>query len=247
MKDLIKRRIKDHALKEVPNECCGILFENSKNRNLEILECDNSSMNKRLHFRVPTLDYFKASSSGKILAFYHSHFSENDFFSEFDKEQSEKHHIKLILYCVKKNSFHEYEPKIYDSNYSGKDFEIGVNDCFTLFRDYYKKELDIEIKNYYRDHNWFVENPNSYQKYYEESGFSKILDGPISEDDLSQMRKNDVIFSKPLGKKFPTHAGIYMGHNSILHHQINCYSRIEEYTKTMKKRTITVIRHDTLA
>jgi proteasome lid subunit RPN8/RPN11 len=246
MKEQIKLEIKKHALDETPNECCGILLQNEKKSSLEIFKCKNMSPNKAEQFSISPGDYLKASKKGKILAFYHSHPSEEDSFSEYDKLQSEQHNVKFILYCVKKKSFHEYEPKDYVSSYVGRDFELGVNDCLTLGIDYYKNECNIKVKNYYRDRNWFIENPNSYQEHFEEEGFIKILNGPLTKKDLPKIKKHDFLLMKYLGKNFPTHGANYVGNGLILHHQINCYSRIEPYNGVFLERTVGVLRHESL-
>lgn len=240
MKDVIKREIKKHALEEAPNECCGILLQNHLTKNLEIFRCQNSAGNKAVHFSISPSHYLKASLKGDIIAFYHSHNSESDF-SDFDKMQSENHNVKFILYCVESKSFSEYSPTKCPSSYTGRDFRVGVSDCLTLMIDYYRREGQIEIKNYYRGQNWFLENPDCYEKFFEEEGFVKILDGPIT--DTSSIKKHDGILMKYLGKNFPTHAGAYVGNDLILHHQANCYSRYEIYNEQFKQRTVAVIRH----
>ena len=246
MREKIKQDIKKHALDEAPDECCGVLLQNKNTKDLEIFKCKNSSTNKANHFLISPSDYLKASKGGEILAFYHSHFSEEDSFSEYDKLQSEQHNVKFILYCVKKNSFHEHKPEKCKSPYVGRDFELGVNDCLTLGIDYYENECNIKIKNHYRDRNWFIENPNSYQEHYKEEGFIKMLDGPLTKKDLPKIKKHDALLMKYLGKNFPTHGAIYVGNGLILHHQINCYSRIEPYDGIFPERTVGVLRHESL-
>lgn len=240
MKDSIKREIRQHALEEAPNECCGILLQNELSKDLEVFRCQNLSANKRKHFSISPSHYLKATQKGKIIAFYHSHNSENGF-SDYDKAQSEQHNVKFILYCVGNDSFLEYLPQKFLPSYVGRDFQMGVNDCLTLLRDYYSKECQIEIKNYYRDQNWFIENPNCYEQFYQEEGFTEIFAGPIT--DTSGFKKHDVILMKFLGKKFPTHGGVYVGNGSILHHQIGCYSRYEPYNEQFQKRTVKILRH----
>tara|TARA_Y100000593_G_scaffold95106_1_gene199794 strand:+ start:10815 stop:11552 length:738 start_codon:yes stop_codon:yes gene_type:complete len=241
MIDEIKKQIKNHAIEELPNECCGLLLEKEPTHELKILKCENNSINKKSRFSISAKDYLEASKEGTILAFYHSHNSENDHFSEYDKAQSEGHKLKCIMYCLNKNSFHEYVPNNFKPSYMGKDFELGKNDCFTLIRDFYKNEYDIEIKNYHRDHKWPIENPDYYEANYEAEGFVKIFDGPIN--DTSKLKRGDLILMKPFGKKNPSHGAIYMDKDLILHHQVNCYSRIENYNNSFKQRTVLTARH----
>jgi proteasome lid subunit RPN8/RPN11 len=248
MKDSIKKFIRSHAQEESPRECCGIVYQNKDNLRLEALRCKNTAENKHTMFAVDPKGYLEASRRGEIISFYHSHINSNKF-SDYDKIQSEHHEIKFIMYSLKDQNFHEYEPKGYESPYLGRDFHLGKNDCYTLGRDYYKRELNIEFSPRQMppvDHHYMSTNPNWYLEYYEdlgpEKGFTMVLDGPVT--DVSALKKHDAILMKSFGKRNPSHGGIYIGNNLILHHQVSCYSRIEEYATEFKKRTTHVFRHE---
>lgn len=243
MKETIKKQIKTHALETPKIECCGILFLNGPAKELKILKSINKAIDKENRFEIDPKCYLKASLSGDILAIYHSHTDGEDF-SEFDILNSERHKIKYILYCISSDTFKEYIPKNYENSYYGREFELGKQDCFTLCRDYYKKELKIEITDYYRDYKWSEDSENSYQKCYEKEGFVKVLEGPIKS--YSLLKKHDAILMKLLGKKNPTHAGIYTGNKLILHHHLNCYSKAEPYDGVFLSRTTHVLRHKSL-
>ena len=64
--------------------------------------------------------------------------------------------------------------------------------------------------------------------------------------DLPKIKKHDFLLMKYLGKNFPTHGANYVGNGLILHHQINCYSRIEPYNGIFLERTVGVLRHESL-
>src|SRR3990167_7894567 len=121
LNDTLKLQIKNHALKESPRECGGLI--SYRNGNVVITECENQSVNDH-RFVIDLIDYLKATKLGKIIACYHSHI-ENEQFSEFDKMNSNLHRLKYILYCIKTGTFLEYEPNNYVFSYIGKPFEIG--------------------------------------------------------------------------------------------------------------------------
>lgn len=244
MKDEIKKQIKAHALEDPSVECCGMLYINKETKRLELLKSPNLSRNKKTMFELSASHYLKAATLGSLVAVYHSH-PEGEVFSEFDILNSETNKIKYILYCVKSGLFKEYVPNGYANPYYGRDFSLGENDCFTLLREFYKKELNIEVKNYYRDANWFIDNPDTYQKYYANEGFVMVSDTPASLE-LSVLRKFDIILMKVLGKIYPTHAAMYYEDGLVLHHQRDCYSRIEEYNETFRNRATHIIRHKNL-
>jgi|APGre2960657505_1045072.scaffolds.fasta_scaffold32053_2 proteasome lid subunit RPN8/RPN11 len=243
MREIIKNQIKTHALENPEIECCGILFLDNSDKQLRIIKSINKAPDKTNRFEIDPKIYLKASLLGEILATYHSHINGEDF-SEFDKFNSELCGIKYILYCIRSNKFKEYIPENYKGSYYGREFEFGKQDCFGLCRDYYKKELKIEITNYYRDCQWSEVDENPFEKFFGKEGFTKVLEGPLEND--SQLKKHDVILTKFLGKRSVTHAGIYMGDGLVLHHPINCYSRVEPYDNDFMSQTVFVLRHKSL-
>ena len=241
MKDHIKKHIRDHALEESPNECCGILYQDKESFELKALKCNNLADNKKMMFSIDPKDYLKASKLGEIISFYHSHVNSSNF-SDYDKIQSEQHEIKFIMYSLKDQKFNEYVPKGADSYYIGRDFCLGTQDCYTLGRDYYRNELDLKIKDYDRGFEYSSTNSDLYEKHYSDEGFAIVSEGPV--EDLSTLKKHDAISMKCYGKRNPSHGAIYVDNNLILHHQVNCYSRIEEYNSEFKKRTTHILRHE---
>jgi len=241
MKDYIKKHIRDHALEESPYECCGILYQEEDSLRLKALRCRNIAENKRMMFSIDPSDYLKAANFGEIISFYHSHINSSEF-SDYDKIQSEHHEIKFIMYSLKSQKFKEYEPKGCESFYIGRDFCLGKNDCYTLGRDYYKEELNIDLPEKERNFEYITSNPSWFTDGYSEEGFKTVLEGEVTDGSI--LKKHDAILMKCYGKRNPSHGAIYVGNDLILHHQINCYSRIEEYNKEFKKRTTHVLRHE---
>tara|TARA_B100000287_G_scaffold364801_1_gene359193 strand:+ start:2170 stop:2496 length:327 start_codon:yes stop_codon:yes gene_type:complete len=99
----IKDYIKEHAISELPYECCGILIE--KNSKLKAIKCENVSYNKREFFEISSLDYLSALKVGEIRGYYHSHADNNTELSSRDKQISIINDLPLIMYSVKSNEF----------------------------------------------------------------------------------------------------------------------------------------------
>ena len=103
----IKKDITHHANDELPNECCGIIYESDNLYRSK--RCVNNAGNKKNNFRINANDYLEISSLGKITAYYHSHPEDKvGIFSDADKKVSKAHGLPLIMYCVKNNKFLEY-------------------------------------------------------------------------------------------------------------------------------------------
>ena len=103
----IKKDIARHANDELPNECCGIIYES--NKDFFSKRCVTDAVNKKNNFRINANDYLEVSNLGKITAYYHSHPNDKvGIFSDADKKVSKAHGLPLIMYCVKNNKFLEY-------------------------------------------------------------------------------------------------------------------------------------------
>lgn len=227
--------MKNHALSEQPNECCGLIVE--KNNHLYVFPCENIANNTIFHFKISYKDFLKAADTGEIKAYYHSHSSPEclEDFSMFDKIVSSAHKYPLILYLVKSDTF-----KIFDGNFENKyigiPFKWRENDCLSLVRKFYKEEFNIELKDTNRDKNWYSENPN------------KITDNVNLFDfkEVNNLKYGDVIAIKGNIKMAPSHLMIYLKNDQILHQRINTYSTIEIYDDFLKKITSNIFRHKTL-
>ena len=92
---------------EYPNECCGIILEDEKNK-YDAYRCQNVSNNKNNNFEIDAKSYLGASKRGKIIGYYHSHPNNNRDFSTLDKEVSKAHGLPLIMHFLKENKFYIY-------------------------------------------------------------------------------------------------------------------------------------------
>ena len=228
---MIHTLIKEHALKDTSSECCGLILSNG------IYPCQNLNTNPKA-FEITPKDYIKASKIGKIMGCYHSHIGDLDGFSLFDRISSEVNKLEYILYVIQTDKFHEYRPTG-TVPYIGKEFCFGKNDCFTLIRDYYQKELGITIENYCptREDDFFRKEPGylatNLSNYCKMAGFTLVRD----------IQKNDVLIINHANSHNPSHFAAYLGNDCILHHPRNAFSRIDDYTSELKQRTFAVARY----
>ncbi len=228
----IKAKIKNHALREKPLECCGLILNIAND--LDTFPCKNCSSEPNDYFLINEKDYLKASLKGKIIASYHS--QESNDFSELDKINSEGLNLKSIMFSWAANEFKEYIPNNYKNPYIGRLFQWEVAECFDLVRDYYLNELNIKINNYKRDKNWYNNSKDLFGENYEKEGFIKV-DRP---------RKSDIILFKYHDVSYPTHVGILIDTNLVLHHPIHHFSCIEPYNRFLKEKTLYFLRHKSL-
>lgn len=239
--ETLKKEIKNHALEEYPNECCGLLV---LNKNLSAIRCKNISNRKEQEFNLNPSDYLKCALKGKIVGIYHSHGIQENSFSELDKQVSHLLKLKNVVYIVKKDQFEEYNPEDYFNKYSGREFKINDSDCVKLIEDYYNEEFGIKIFHYNRDEQWdknYTEflnnilkenNKNNFDELLEKEGFKKV----------ETPQKHDLIAFK-YKENQPSHFGVYLQDGYILHQTNNRKSVIEKLTTAQKRRIYCFARH----
>ena len=232
----IFNQIKNHSLKDNPKECCGLLVDN--NKNLEIFKCKNIALDQENNFSINPEDYLKASLSGKIIAFYHSHCSEKNpnSFSILDKLNSIHHKLPIILYYIPTNEFKIFNSSKLDCEYIGRPFEFNVSDCFTLVRNFYEKEYNILLPDILRNDKWEKEDQNRIINNIEKYGFSLIKDDALEF--------GDIILIYNTKRIAPSHFMIYLNNNQVLHHRFQGYSTIEHFGEEYRKQTYGVARYN---
>ena len=157
----------------------------------------------------------------------------------------EKLNIKYILYCIKTDKFKEYFPNTENNFYVGRPFKIGKNDCFSLIRDYYKKELMTDISDCKRDKDWYIGHKDLFKEIYSlnKNDWIKIFVGP---PEIYKMNKHDEIVFKFKETGRECHIAVYLGNNMMLHQKQDRYSTIEKYSGSYQRRTAYVARHKNL-
>jgi cell wall-associated NlpC family hydrolase len=114
----------------------------------------------------------------------------------------------------------EQVPDDYEAPLVGRSFVHGVLDCYSLIKDYYKRELGIELPHFERRDNWWNLGENLYMEKFTEAGFATFK-GPI--------QKHDVVIMQVYNSPVPNHAGVYIGNDQILHHMYNRLSTRDVY------------------
>jgi proteasome lid subunit RPN8/RPN11 len=214
MNSRIKQGIIDLALKS-DKEICGFIYNDSGLAKL--FECENIATDKENTFEISAEDYIKCFNLGKIYGIYHSHVNQVSDFSIHDKELSEEMGIPIYVFSIKDNLFNLFIPNDLDiSDYVGRTFCWGFDDCYGLVKDFYRKEYRIILSDYERDEN------------FRNSDFDIV--GELNKNDFKKVdspEKGDIILFKGV-KGAPKHLAIYMGEGKILHHGYKKLSCIKE-------------------
>ena len=216
--------------KRAPEEGCGLIA------NGKVTPCKNIHPSPQENFTIAAEDYaFVNEAEGEIECIYHSHTNDRDGFSPADIRACKQTNIPWLVYNVHSKDWKYADPRG-DQPYVGREWLYGINDCYSLTRDFYRREFGIILDDFERgeDGEWLNDHWNMFGENYAGQGFIDI-------DEPS--RKGDILLMK-METKWPNHFGIFKGEGSRLyHHFVNRRSEETSYGKYWRRYTAKVLRH----
>lgn len=233
MRPFCADEIEQHAKQAFPAECCGLLV--MVGRRPEYFPCKNIS---GVHdaFIIDPEDYALADSAGEIIGLVHSHPNEMANPSQADRVACEASGLPWHIVGLNDQGVTGWamiEPVGYEAPLVGRQFAHGVLDCYSLIRDWYKRERGIVIPDYWRDPEWWAKGQNIYVENFESAGFVRVEGEP---------QPGDVLLMQILSP-VANHGAIYLGDDIILHHLHNRLSCREIWGGYYKKHTTHVLRY----
>jgi proteasome lid subunit RPN8/RPN11 len=223
--------VKTHANSSPKKEVCGVVV--TAHRKSKYVPCKNIAEQAE-HFVIDPADYAAAEDSGKIIAIVHSHVNQNPKPSQADLVGIETTKLPWLIMNTPVNTHTITFPSGYVADYVGRQFVHGIMDCYSIWRDWYQRELGIEMVDYPRQHQWWLKGDDLYEANYKEAGFFEV---PIEE-----LRRHDIILMK-VASPVQNHAAVYLGNNTMLHHVMDKISSKDVYGGYWRKITTKVLRH----
>ena len=216
-----------HAKEQDPRESVGVLIVIKGKE--QYYPCNNLSTYSQQCFILDPEDYVKADALGEITAIVHSHPVTPPSPSQADKVSCEQSGLKWHIVNPKTEMWGYCEPTGYKPPLIGRQWVWGVTDCWSLVRDYYKEQHNIQLLDYERPTTPqdFLDNP-LFEQYAERTGFREL-----NKDE--KLQKGDVLLMSIL---HPTlnHVAIFLG-DEILHHLADRLSTREPYNEWLLKCT----------
>ena len=216
-----------HAKEQDPRESVGVLIVIKRKE--QYYPCNNLSTYSQQCFILDPEDYVKADALGEITAIVHSHPVTPPSPSQADKVSCEQSGLKWHIVNPKTETWGYCEPTGYKPPLIGRQWVWGVTDCWSLVRDYYKEQHNIQLLDYQRPTTPqdFLDNP-LFEQYAERTGFRQL-----NKDE--KLQKGDVLLMSIL---HPTlnHVAIFLG-DEILHHLADRLSTREPYNEWLLKCT----------
>jgi proteasome lid subunit RPN8/RPN11 len=241
--EMIKAGISAHAEECYPHECCGVIVEDF------YIPCRNISENKD-QFEIHHEDLAKAEDLGEIQAYVHSHPNATARASELDLIQIELHEKPWVICAYPDIEFQVYKPCGYKAPLVGRNYIHGIQDCYSIVRDFYERELGIQLIDFERQDLWWEskENKSLYLDGFGEAGFIEV----------SEPRYGDVLLCRVGRTEHVNHAIIWLADNPelkseqteacigsalILHHPYGRKSCREIFGQQWQERVVKVVRY----
>lgn len=229
----LKNKILNHAKAEDPRESCGVIYiAKGKYR---YFPCKNIAATPDEHFILDPADYAIAEDRGEIVAIVHSHPITPPNPSQADQISCNNSALPWIIVNPKTEQWGLCEPTDFELPYVGRQFVFGVVDCYSLVRDWYKREWAIELDDFDRRDGFWNRGENLYVENYQGQGFRRVTFNELQYGDLILMQ---------LGAELPNHGAIYLGDQQILHHVQGRLSSRDVFGGYYVKSTAMVLRHE---
>ena len=253
----LKDAIKAHALDAYPHECCGLIVRNTFDGELDYIRMANISYDPANHFEIDPAEYAEIEVLFAIEAIVHSHPDGEPMPSEPDRVQMALHGVPWVIASVNHGvvNIRTHKPKAYTAPLVGREYVHGLQDCYSLVRDYYERECGLTLSDYPRAVDWWEDehSPSLYVENFKNEGFVEVP--------LSDIQKHDVIICRVGRTYHPNHALIYLGDsgelasektppifgkNLVIHHPHGRNSVREIFGENWAKRVAMVVRHQSM-
>ncbi len=231
--------MKEEGAKAYPHEACGYVVRKGK-KSWPVV-CTNLSETPRNHFLISLEERLRVEELGEVVGVWHTHVNESPEPSPADRvgcEVSDVPWFILSVYGGETLSFSDMttlEPSGFELPYLERPYAFGVLDCWSLVRDYYRREFDIALGDYPRVESFWAKGLDFFGLNWQAENLVKV--------NGQEPQVGDLFFIQTDGGGVINHVAIYIGNELILHHCHGRLSRRDVYGGYWHKHTVLHLRH----
>lgn len=119
---------------------------------------------------------------------------------------------------------------------TGKQFDFGKSDCYSIVRYFYKDNYNIILPNYARPNDFWEYGMDMYMERFYKNNFYVLNCHP------SEYQIGDV-FLMAIQSSVVNHAAVLIENGTILHHLVGQISTTSPYRSIWRNNTMAVVRH----
>lgn len=234
--DDTKEQIIGEAERSYPKEMCGVIVDNGGNK--VFIKTPNIAAKYEIDdedsFVICPRTLSSIEDRFDVVAIVHSHPNYSAKPSPHDIARCNQGNIPWIIVSYPDIDISITYPSKEEVPLIGREFVHGLQDCYTLIKDYYKKEFGIILGEYERDDEWWEKGQDLYIDNYEREGFISIEESELAVGDLLLMQIESGVTN---------HAAVMYEDNVILHHLYGRESCLGIYGGYWRDRTTRILRH----
>ena len=208
-----------------PNEGCGFVVGVGKKA--IFMPAENVAETPNDQFVIDWRSYAAAEDAGEVLAVWHSHPSGDATASNLDRAGCEISELPWLISPIRSEEgrfvhgeINCIQPDGFEMPYIGRPYVFGTFDCYSLLRDYYRREFGIQLDGFHnlRIPQWWRTGKDLLEDNWREQGFVPVTDDSWQDGDALTFAVDSDIAN---------HVAIYVTGDIILHHLVNRLSRRE--------------------
>lgn len=221
-----------HARECHPAESCGLLVRTPDGAEV-YWPCRNIATADEFHLDPDDLARAEDLSMD-VMAIVHSHPVQDDPEpSQADLQHCDAGDLPWHIVGMPARRWITVQPVHQLPDLVGREFAYGSSDCYSIVRDWYRRERGIWLADVPRSSDTEDDGSSIYMPRLSSHGW-RIVDGEPRQGDVLLMR---------MGAREPNHAALYLGDNLILHHLEGRLSAREPWGDDYRARTTHILRH----
>jgi proteasome lid subunit RPN8/RPN11 len=190
-----------HAIEAYPKEAAGMVVDG------DYVRLDNLSTSPDHDVVLSDADLIRVANAE---LFFHSHPDAPACPSEQDMLYQEQLGIPFVVICLPVFDLFCWGDMLQRAPLLGRSFRHGINDCYSLVRDFYDEYGIAQLPGKARGWGWWNKNQNLYVENFERANFVAIPpDEAVRNGDLLLFK-----FTFPV----PMHAAIVIERDLLMHH-----------------------------